>query len=530
VIAALLATTIAINAQSPGRRFDGIGAISGGGGTSRLLIDYPQKQRSEILDYLFKPHFGAGLQMLKVEIGSDANSTNGSEASHMRTPRDANYHRGYEWWMMQQAAARNPRIELYGLEWGAPGWFGWNTNSPDGFFSDDNIRYLTQWVEHAWSDYHLRVGYLGAWNEANAWGGSKIVYFPHSQWYADLKRSLRRAGFGTKIVAYDATGENWSIAERLDDDAVLRDAVDIIGVHYPCGNDGGPAFKCDRNALAIALNKPIWASEHGSQNWEKGADALARALNRDYIDGRMTSMINWSAVGSWYRTLPDWGDALMQADEPWSGHYYVAKSIWVMAHTGQFTAPGWRYIDEACGYFDGDRTRGSYVTLESPNRRDYSIIIETTTAKAAQTASFPTSGGLSSGAVHVWATNLRSNRSADWFVRLPDIAPSAGSFSMTLQPGYLYSLTTTSGQQKGSTHPPAAATLRLPYRDSFDEYKAGALPRYFAAAQGAFEAAPCRERSGMCMQQQIDLAPIEWPIGSPTPPLVIAGDPAVCQA
>ena len=48
-----------------GRRYDGIGALSGGGATSRLLIDYPEPQRSDILDYLFKPNFGASLQILK---------------------------------------------------------------------------------------------------------------------------------------------------------------------------------------------------------------------------------------------------------------------------------------------------------------------------------------------------------------------------------------------------------------------------------------------------------------------------------
>src|ERR1700679_3078859 len=55
---------ISIDASSPGRTFQGIGAISGGGGNSRLLIDYPEPQRSQILDYLFKPNYGASLQIL----------------------------------------------------------------------------------------------------------------------------------------------------------------------------------------------------------------------------------------------------------------------------------------------------------------------------------------------------------------------------------------------------------------------------------------------------------------------------------
>ena len=79
------ATAITINGSSGGRIFDGVGAISGGGGNSRLLIDYPEPQRSQILDYLFKPGYGAALQILKVEIGGDTNSTSGAEPSHEHT-------------------------------------------------------------------------------------------------------------------------------------------------------------------------------------------------------------------------------------------------------------------------------------------------------------------------------------------------------------------------------------------------------------------------------------------------------------
>ena len=43
--AASSSTTISVNGGSSGRTFDGIGAISGGGGNSRLLIDYPAAQQ-----------------------------------------------------------------------------------------------------------------------------------------------------------------------------------------------------------------------------------------------------------------------------------------------------------------------------------------------------------------------------------------------------------------------------------------------------------------------------------------------------
>ena len=51
-----------------GSTFQGLGAISGGGATSRLLLDYPAQQQTEILDILFKPDYAASLHMLKVEV------------------------------------------------------------------------------------------------------------------------------------------------------------------------------------------------------------------------------------------------------------------------------------------------------------------------------------------------------------------------------------------------------------------------------------------------------------------------------
>src|SRR5690349_10158850 len=138
---ALAAASITINGSSGGRVFDGVGAISGGGGNSRLLIDYPEPQRGQILDYLFKPGYGAAVQLLKVEIGGDTNSTSGAEPSHEHTRGAVNCTRGYEWWLAQQAKARNPNIKLYGLSWGAPGWIG-NGN----FWSTDSINYLLDWL------------------------------------------------------------------------------------------------------------------------------------------------------------------------------------------------------------------------------------------------------------------------------------------------------------------------------------------------------------------------------------------------
>src|SRR2546429_1354698 len=119
---AATSTTITVSGTGGGRTYDGVGAISGGGGNSRLMVDYAEPQRSQILDYLFKPGYGANVQLLKIEIGGDANSTDGAEPSIEHVNGTVNCSVGYEFWLAKQAKARNPGLKLVGLPWAAPGW------------------------------------------------------------------------------------------------------------------------------------------------------------------------------------------------------------------------------------------------------------------------------------------------------------------------------------------------------------------------------------------------------------------------
>ncbi len=496
-------TVIAVDGRDNGRRFDGIGALSAGG-SSALLWNYPKKDRDEILDYLFKPHFGASLQILKVEIGGDMNSTSGAEGSHMRTPTDSNYNRGYEWWLMEEAKKRNPNIKLYGLEWGAPGWF------KGGFWSEDNINYIISWIKHAQSDHDLHIDYIGGWNESG-WD---------MKWFENLKRALKSNGLTTQIVGTD---NYWNVVDSLKKYAAFKSVINIVGIHYPSGSPSRLIYPDD--SVAGSLDMPIWTSEGGSQNYDCGALALARGLNREYIDSRITAMINWSVVCAWYPDLPYWGAGLMLADEPWSGHYAVGKSIWAVAQTTQFTEPGWRYMDGACGYLGGNRLNGSYVALKSPDGRDYSVIIETVDAASPQSVTLKINGGLSTGEVHVWATVLSSGDPDQRLLKIKDIKPDSGKYTLELRQGCVYSITTTTGQHRGIALSPPSAVMPLPFTQDFNECTLGSIPRYFDSIQGAFDVdSSGGGRKGRCLRQEITRVPILWHWGSPTPPLVVVGD------
>jgi O-glycosyl hydrolase len=490
-------TTIKVDGSGKGRIFKGIGALSAGA-SSRLLIDYPEPQRSQILDYLFKPHYGAALQHLKVEVGGDTNSTDGSEPSHMRSRTDENYARGYEWWLMKEAKARNPKIILDALPWGAPGWIG-----NGKYYSQDMADYIAKFIQGAKKYQGLDIDYVGIWNETNY----DIGYIKM------LKRTLLAHGLATNVVAADLYENQWKITDDFKTDPELKKDVYAIAVHYA-------RVKGNFYVTGSALNsgKPLWSSEDQpfdktgkmlQRDWGSGARIWAKVLNSNYIDGKVTKTETWSPVTSYYDNLAAPHSGLMYANTPWSGHYDVQAAIWVTAHTTQFAQPGWQYLDNACGYLPGN---GSYVTLKSPSGDDYSIIVETVDATAPQAVEFQVSGGLAMGTVHAWQTNDRKS-----FEQLSDITPQAGSFVVTLEPDSVYSFTTTTGQAKGGAAPPARAPFPLPYAEDFESTPVGTAPKYFADQNGAFEVAACTGRPGKCLRQVIDQRPIAWDFLTPDP-------------
>src|SRR3989440_3801149 len=496
ITSASAARTTPTNVKGSGgvRVSAGVGAISGGGGNSRLLVDYPEPERSQILDYLFKPGYGANVQILKIEIGGDANSTDGAEPSVEHVKGTVNCDVGYEFWLAAQAKARNPNLKLYGLPWAAPGWIDGGGN----YWVQNSIDYLVTWLGCARS-HGFTIDYLGGRNEK----GHNIA------WSENLRAALNSHGYSSvKVVADDSVG--WKVADDMVADSAFKAAVNVVGVHYPCGYKK-PALSCPSTANAIATGRPLWASENGSMDVDAGATALIRTFTRGYLDGKITAHLNWPLVAAITPNLPFNTVGLAVAPSPWSGAYRLGKETWATAQITQFTAPGWRFIDPASGYLGGGRTNGSHRPLEATKGKDYSTIIETTTATATQSVNVSVSGGPSTGTVHVWATDLKSGNASSCFLKHTDITPSGGHYTLTLQPGFVYSLTTTTGQGKGTASSPGSHGLALPYKDNFDGYATGSEARYVADMQGAFEVHPCAAgRTGQCLEQMAPVKPIEW--------------------
>ena len=317
--------TIRMDADSSGRAFEGIGAVSAGAST-RLLVDYPEPQRHQILDYLFKPKFGAGFQHLKVEIGSGENSTCGSEPSHAVTREELAdpKPRGYEFWLMAEARKRNSHVILDCLPWAYPQWVG-------NRFSQESADWFVAFLQVARKRYGLELDWIAAaQNEQGA----------NLNWICkDLRPALDASGFTkVKLQAPDDYFNPWRIFDALQKHPEFDRLIGAVGYHYV---DGREPWNIDQKAgrqateAAKHSGKPLWASEEWSNSGARwngaGALYLARLMNKLYTRDRITKFEIWCPIASIYGQVVWAGTGAMQADTPWCGHYAVWPTVWALA-------------------------------------------------------------------------------------------------------------------------------------------------------------------------------------------------------
>ncbi|MFA5420091.1 MAG: family 16 glycoside hydrolase [Bacteroidales bacterium] len=500
---------INLDGKTSGQEFEGFGAVSAGA-SSRMLFDYPEPYRGEILDYLFKPDFGANILHLKVEIGGDIYSSDGSEPSIAATrnefnnPKPEYFRRGYEFWLMAEAAKRNPEITFSGLQWGAPAWIG-NGN----IHSQDNADFIVAWIKGAKRYWGIDIGSVGVWNE-----------HPYDIGYVKLlRKTLDSQELGQVTIDI---GDQWQIKDKwkaVDDilaDSSFSACVGAINAHTPeWTNYAVPQLD--------KISQKIWSGEshfYGG-NWYAAA-SWARAY-RSYIAGRFTRVLSWSLVSSYpdYLIVPNSG--IMKAVWPWSGHYEVLPPVWALAHINQFVKIGWKYIDSGCVWqaSEGSLNEGySVIALKSDKTDDYSVIIETMDAKEPHKLTFRLSGGLSNKPLCLFRSVFKNEE----FIRKTDIEVVDGEFSLVIEPNSIYSLSTTRGQEKGvaSTVIPDSEKMQLPYSDNFDNREEMLPAKFFLDQHGTFLVSKNPDGKGKCLKQISPQQGIIWWKGGR--PITYTGD------
>ncbi|WP_288956394.1 hypothetical protein [uncultured Polaribacter sp.] len=489
---------IELNISDKGRTFEGIGGVSAGASTD-LLYDYKDPIRSQILDYLFKPKFGAGFQHLKVEMGGGENSTCGSEPSHAITREELKnpVSRGYEFWLMKEARNRNSKIILEYLPWSFPAYLKPN------IFTSESAEYFVSYLDVAKKEWNLDIDWVAAAENENYTNGDWIVN--------NVRPLLDERGYkNVKIQGPDDNSGDWKIFEEFEKDNAFNNVVEAVGYHYVTGREfnenmvdgrGRPTTKKAKNS-----GKPLWASEDWSwtgKDWGgAGALNLARMYNKFYIRDRITKSLIWAPIGSIYESVT-WDKAgAMKANSPWSGYYEVWPTIWATAHTTQFAEPyNWQYLNNACGLFDKKTYKGSCVTLKEKESSNWSMIICT---EKQEEIEIKIGKGFSLSKVNVWKSDENEQ-----FIKQESLIPKDGILRLSLNAKSIYSLTTTSGQQKGTYVIPKKKAFPFPYKEDYEDRKLGDLPKYHSDQTGSFEIA-LKEDGSHCLKQIVPKQGYDW--------------------
>jgi len=552
-----------------GASFDGIGGLSGGGATTRLLVDYVSPQKEQILDILFKPNYAASLQILKVEIGGDSQSTDGTESSHMHNNHTIDLNTGYEWWLMKEAKTRNPEIKLYGLPWAFPGWVGNDpvTGVPSGSpftYPDETSRYIMEWLKGAKTQYDLDIDYIGIWNERSS----------DATYAASLRKTLDDAGFSnTKIVAKDGGAD---ICDAMAKDPAYAKTVDIIGectrpFPNPLRRVLLPLLALTRRPLSSPLSssspftphltaglhypsdfenlttchsfgKPVWASEESSSYDDlNGAACWARVINSHYVLAGITSSIMWNLVGAYYHGTNWYASSMLTSVQPWSGHFDTLPVVWASAHVTQFTKVGWNYLNVGSG--SGELAKGGYyTTIVDPKSSDYTLQIvkisydhspctrpklpPSLAGVEPETATFTLDASMgSTTTLACWKSNFEEETSV-LFEKQPDIKVVDGKFTLDIAIGDFYTVSTVMTATRGAipTPPASVPQFPLPHVDDFDSYAVSQEAKWWADQIGAWEVhVDDKNASNKVMKQMVPQLPIGWSDHGSNGPMTLIG-------
>ncbi len=494
------------------KRWRGAGMVSANN-SSRLLLDYKTEQPEaywEILEYLFGEN-GAGICHLKVEMGSDVNSSSGTEPCIMRTEDETpDVTRGAGFQLAADALKINPELTLDMLWWSEPLWV---TNADDVYAA--RYKWYKATLDAAYAEYGLQFQYVSAVRNERSMDADWVKYLSE---HLKAERDCPYDYAAIRLVAADEVG-TWNIASQMLEDAELCAAVDVLGSHYTSWSSSSA------QTLANLCGKELWFSEgcapmsyaqgtyryDGTGSGMNDINGLLDIANRIITmvpGGGMTLYEYQPAVAAYYDGVTYGQKQLILANEPWSGSYLLDGGFYMSLHFSQFIRKGWAIIGDAC---HGDGTAGgdghaivdaaySFLTAADPDTGDYSTVITNTTNQPITYTFTVKNLDKAEEPVSVWET--RGPDAGAWdenYFRFaetvkPTVQNGESTYAVTVKP---YSLVTVSTVKLKETEysERESAILALPYADDF-EYEGyaadylsarGNAPRYMTDEGGAFE-------------------------------------------
>ena len=397
------ASTVIINGAATYQTIDGFGA-SGAFHTASVLHGangLSASQQQAILDTLFSPTTGAGLTILRNQIGSSSDSACstagvGGDVCSIAPTAPAGGSGGtptYTWdgsdgdqvWLAQQAISRGATT-IYADAWSPPAYMKTNSSVNNGGYlcgapgaptctSGDwrqaYANYLAQYVQN-YKNAGITINYLGYqnepdlspsytsanWDATNVVGGRGVVGSTTPQNIDFIKNylgpTLASKGLSTtKIACCDATywPDTIPYANGILSDASAAGYLGLItghGYYSPTPGELGAT------PITSAMNagKHVWESETSNfdaynATWDGGSSSTngyhwAYVIWDALVNAKVSAYLYWAL--NWNNSNDNgW---LIKVD---GATYEVPKRVWAFANYSRFIRPGATRIDATTG-------------------------------------------------------------------------------------------------------------------------------------------------------------------------------------
>jgi Glycosyl hydrolase family 59 len=488
-----------------GLTYKGLGLLSCNS-TSNLLMDYKAEHPDRYWQLIGVLFGGKNplINHVKVEMGSDTNTSTGSDPATMRTSgelADASRSPGFQ--LAADAKTVNPRLKVSILRWVMPEWVQKEWDKGTG--TDEMYKWYKETILDVFEKYGYMVDYVDP--DTNETRNPDVAFI---KWYrkavttdtdfssprysipAGRQEKAAKAYHHIKIIASDENNTH-NIGPALLSDEELFGAVDAVGYHYNTDDRLEGAADSDTylpyTKLATGENKydadkEVWYSEgtgsfgyteyrlnnnDGPNGASTGIGGVQSALDlanrsvKSYANSKRTHYIFQPAIGSFYEGAQYSHKELVSARDPWSGYLHYDAALYVMQHFTQFAKTGWendtntagiwRTVPEA-GYsgvsgtenLDGSNGAPSYMTLADPRKKDFSTVVVNDSDQTKTYRIKTEHMRLGDPAMEVWETRGPDTGQAydANFKRLVDeIRPgSDGYYTYTVKPRSIVTLTT----------------------------------------------------------------------------------------
>lgn len=389
----------------------------------------PQRQR-EVLDLLLSRTTGAGLSILRLHIGSTANSS-----IQPTNPGGPNATPKYVWdrdddsqvWLAQQAKAYGVN-RFYANAWSAPGYMKTNGDEANGgtlcglsgascASGDWRRAYANYLVQYAkfYAQEGITINDIGFTNEPDYTTTYSSMRLTPAQ-AVEFTKVLGpiAANAGLKVTCCDSFGWNQqrSYTTAIEADATARGIVTTHTGHTYASQITGP----------LPTSRRTWMSEWSpngttwNENWDDGSGydgfTIAQAVHTALTTGNVNGYVYWygASVGATRGLIQLNGDG-----------YRVSKRLWALAGYSRFIQPNANRI--------GATTGDSNLRLSAFRNADGSLIVtalNTSTSATSVTYTLPNTG-ITTGTAIPHLTNTSSNTTAQ-----PSIRVTSGKFTATV--------------------------------------------------------------------------------------------------